>query len=408
MSEQGRDIASNPSNQDSQDPYERYAEETNISAAVLRRETKEEEWVDDINLATATQSQLSSYAGCTLAELRQIDVRGRDFLNFFQEYFAQWTESHFNKLNRAFRRELVLLLSNRGIYSDNDKDTQSRKLYNIVQDECIVQDDRRRGPSRYPTLPAQSPQPDRQKMSPQHPQATYDKLKTEEPIAEDLPRREGPKATPPTFTQTPHDTYLRSPAVYPADLPRRTDNIPSYYYQNEYQIPVQSRNPYELPPTLETTNERLPPEKLIQFQKAWRKDNNYTGKPYDILADKTRIFIDLCRRLEIHESQFTSIFLDILEGRASMYYTHTIGPGHNWKQLYEQLDNHFNTKVNHNQYWTDWTTMSYARCKQKNTPRKKKKKKKKKKKLREADTYGEGLVIVTCGRKRKSRCLIST
>lgn len=113
-------------------------------------------------------------------------------------------------------------------------------------------------------------------------------------------------------------------------------------------------------------NERLPPEKLIQFQKSWKKENNYTGKPYDILADKARIFIDLCRRLDIQDTQYTSIFPDILEGRASMYYMHNIGPGFDWKDLYERLDHHFNTKVNHNQYWTDWTIMPYARCKQEN------------------------------------------
>jgi hypothetical protein len=49
-----------------------------------------------------------------------------------------------------------------------------------------------------------------------------------------------------------------------------------------------------------------------------------------------------------------------------MHYMHNIGPGYNWKQLYERLDTHFNTRVNYGQYWTDWTTMSYARCKQEN------------------------------------------
>jgi hypothetical protein len=49
-----------------------------------------------------------------------------------------------------------------------------------------------------------------------------------------------------------------------------------------------------------------------------------------------------------------------------MYYMHNIRPGFDWKDLYERLDYHFNTKVNHNQYWTDWTTMSFARCKQEN------------------------------------------
>jgi hypothetical protein len=33
-----------------------------------------------------------------------------------------------------------------------------------------------------------------------------------------------------------------------------------------------------------------------------------------------------------------------------MYYIHSIRPGYSWKDLYEQIDHHFNTKVNHNQY----------------------------------------------------------
>ena len=49
-----------------------------------------------------------------------------------------------------------------------------------------------------------------------------------------------------------------------------------------------------------------------------------------------------------------------------MYYIHNIGPGLPWRALYEKLNNHFNTSINHNQYWTDWTTISFARCKQEN------------------------------------------
>jgi hypothetical protein len=45
---------------------------------------------------------------------------------------------------------------------------------------------------------------------------------------------------------------------------------------------------------------------------------------------------------------------------------HNIGPGFDWKDLYERLDYYFNTKVNHNQYWTDWTIMLFVRCKQEN------------------------------------------
>jgi hypothetical protein len=189
--------------------------------------------------------------------------------------------------------------------------------------------------------------PDRTKPSSPPPQIPYEEPKRKEPMPEEPMPKEGPTHPYPTFAQTPREAYSRSPAPH-IEFIRQTNNVPSYYGQDQPAQPVHNdRNPYELPPAQETANERLPPEKLIQFQKSWRRDNNYTGKPYDILVNKTRVFIDLCRRLEIHESQYTSIFPDILEGRASMHYMHNIGPGYNWKQLYERLDTHFNTRVNH-------------------------------------------------------------
>jgi hypothetical protein len=63
------------------------------------------------------------------------------------------------------------------------------------------------------------------------------------------------------------------------------------YEQTElpYHLPPSKTtyNPYELPPPNNSYNDQLLPEKLVQFQKSWRKENNYTGKLYDILADKT-------------------------------------------------------------------------------------------------------------------------
>jgi hypothetical protein len=88
--------------------------------------------------------------------------------------------------------------------------------------------------------------------------------------------REGPSHPSPNFAQTLHEPYSRSPAPH-AELLRRTDNVPSYYWQDQpaqpvhndgYQPPMMNRNPYELPLTQETANERLLPEKLIQFQKS--------------------------------------------------------------------------------------------------------------------------------------------
>lgn len=110
--------------------------------------------------------------------------------------------------------------------------------------------------------------------------------------------------------------------------------------------------------------ERIAPEKIAHFQKLWKKENNYSGRPYNILADKAKIFINLCDRLRIPETQYPDIFPDILEDRAHNFYLHRMNLNMTWQEMYAALDTHFNNSSNRNQYWTDWTTLSFARCKQ--------------------------------------------
>jgi hypothetical protein len=110
------------------------------------------------------------------------------------------------------------------------------------------------------------PTPDRTK--PAHPPqgSSYNNQKGKEP---QLATEEGPKTYSPAYTPAPRDTYLRSPAPY-AELLRQSGNVPSYYWQDPAIQPVHKplhQNPYKLPPPQHTVNERLPPEKLIQFQK---------------------------------------------------------------------------------------------------------------------------------------------
>jgi hypothetical protein len=71
------------------------------------------------------------------------------------------------------------------------------------------------------------------------------------------------------------------------------------------------------------------------------------------------MFIQTCKRLEIAEEQYHAVFPDILEDRAETYFMHYIGPDKRFDEMYNLLDSHFNTSVNHSQYWADWTSMTY-------------------------------------------------
>ena len=121
---------------------------------------------------------------------------------------------------------------------------------------------------------------------------------------------------------------------------------------------------YELPPRRTIVNGPIEVQKITAFQKGWKTLKNYTGRLYDILSDKTRIFISLCRHLEITEDQYHTVFPDILSDQAEDFFMNHIRPDKTWDQIYNLLDSHFNTNVNNAQYWTDWTMTSFAQMRQ--------------------------------------------
>lgn len=110
-------------------------------------------------------------------------------------------------------------------------------------------------------------------------------------------------------------------------------------------------------------NKPLDPVKISAFQKGWRSVRNYTGKPYDILYDKTKIFIGFYYKFQIDESQYHAVFPNILSKRAEDFYINHIGPHKRWNEVYNLFNSHFNTNINHSQYFTDWTLTDFVRIK---------------------------------------------
>ncbi|KAF7572503.1 hypothetical protein PtrM4_074080 [Pyrenophora tritici-repentis] len=56
----------------------------------------------------------------------------------------------------------------------------------------------------------------------------------------------------------------------------------------------------------------------------WDRDKKYTGKPYDLLDDKLKIFYSICYHADIEPGQFHAVFPRILDGRAEEYYLHFV------------------------------------------------------------------------------------
>lgn len=122
----------------------------------------------------------------------------------------------------------------------------------------------------------------------------------------------------------------------------------------------------DVPPTRIIPRGYTDPRKVSAFIKAWKPSRNYTGKPYDILVDKTKHFISVYKRFEIGEDMYHAVFPDILFERAEDFYLNIIGPRKRWDEIYNLLDTHFNTSLNHAEYYLDWTTLTFERVREEN------------------------------------------
>ncbi|KAF2726476.1 hypothetical protein EJ04DRAFT_571234 [Polyplosphaeria fusca] len=333
---------------DISDPmYKELSERTKLPKSTLARHTNIDNWDDQVDLETnPTLEQLSTYMACAIGDLHTTTLDGEDWINFYKEIFEGWTVEHFEPIVQTIKSGLMEAIRERKLKvakTDRREGKQAEQLAAFARGQY---EEATPGPStpQSSSLPVRGRSVGQPPIPPPQFQTPAIQVGGEE-----LP----PSPPSHNLPQTAYTLYATSQAHPP--LP---------HARGYPQPPV--IQPYMLPPRVDTVPERPPPEKLIQFQKAWRKKNNYTGKPYDILADKARMFVEVCRRLDIPESQYADLFPEILQDRANAFYLYNLGPGHTWKTMYKGMDRHFNTNVNHSQYYTDWTTMTYARTRQEN------------------------------------------
>ncbi|KAK1918638.1 hypothetical protein P3342_001687 [Pyrenophora teres f. teres] len=112
-------------------------------------------------------------------------------------------------------------------------------------------------------------------------------------------------------------------------------------------IPSDDTDPYKAIPPIECGNEKLDPQKINVFSKMWDREKKYTGKPYDLLDDKLKIFYSICYHADIQPEQFHAVFPRILEGRAQDYYLHFVKPYYRPDHLWSDPDAPYTPKETH-------------------------------------------------------------
>lgn len=167
-----------------------------------------------------------------------------------------------------------------------------------------------------------------------------------------------PSAQDPTSKPAPPLTIIPEQLIF--ELPYRASNRPTQqpddYLQeeNSEQIFLSKQedrrrysDPYRTLPPKPVSNERLDPQLTTQFIRMYDKNKLYSGEPYDLLEDKMRQFLSICRHAGIRPGQFYAVFPRILTGRTENFYLYHIDQESNFATTYNMIKKHFGTEVNH-------------------------------------------------------------
>ncbi|KAH8193590.1 hypothetical protein TruAng_012245 [Truncatella angustata] len=370
--------------------HEQMAEGSDITLNAWRAGTAFEFWDRTIDLEQPiNEKHINTYIGQLVAEYQGISTL-RSLIRAYQEDFEGWTTFQFGHAARPFKRAMIERLEKGGYHFPSGL-TQDKQLVHPLGNSEAVRTPRvsprtstlTPGPSRTNELPLEriEDNPDQHQRTEQQSYAPDGVRQTvEAPVAGNRPQRDSRERS--NDTQEVPDRTTRFPSrpahIYQEEQPRAYDqdygygNVPpGVPFTMESQGfpfariatvgPENPNDPYALPPPKRIYNSTCSPSQIQAFAKVWRKELNYTGKPYDILYDKARMFIAACRKIGITEDQFHAVWSYILSDRALDFYVNYIGPDKIWYDIYRAMDLHFNHRVNHNQYWADWSSLTFVR-----------------------------------------------
>ncbi|KAH9436125.1 hypothetical protein MCOR02_012541 [Pyricularia oryzae] len=269
----------------------------------------------------------------------------------FQEELEGWTSYQFDQVSREIRKAYVDLLEE--VCGPIQGRKINDKLVRFLQEEEEQAGEGQRATAALPQVVLQSVEHDGYQSPPAGPQRAQS-INHPTPEQGIVYTHEPGRST----TAMPGSRLTREVQTYPQFAPGRDTH--------RAISPGPGTPKYELPPVRPVPSEPLDPITADRFIKTWKQADNYTGRPYDILLDRTKIFVQTCDRRGISVNQYHAVFPEILTDRARDYWTNFSWLGMRWDEMYAMLDKHFNTELNHAQYYTDWTATTFARMRQDN------------------------------------------
>ena len=364
-----------------------------VDASIWYNEPSLEE-TNEIALTTYTARKITDYTDSE-------DMQGPTLLAAFKEDFEDWNEARFNLVHKEYRRSLRLLLRKRGIYTGNLLGKIAPQLSQLLDIEDLpewheidpkdfmrmrfdeetyalrLREKLESTPTNSPPAATPTPKPTpRSTPPPAAPPAAPTPIAPTLAVppqsivpSQPTPQTWQPQHTPqPQLTTHPTSYVFRHPSIQPRAAPVATASPAPIATEFPASViaPTVALDLYTTIPPEDFPNEPTDTDVQQRFTKIWNKRKTYTGEPYDLLDDILKVFLSVCFHNQIRPGQFHALFPHIISGRAEVYYVSHVDWTQRFRQVYDQIKKHFDTEVNHNHYYTDWTTTTFTRVRAEN------------------------------------------
>ncbi|KAK1919376.1 hypothetical protein P3342_009100 [Pyrenophora teres f. teres] len=330
---------------------------TNLKAREWRH-IDPEIWDDDIEAPNdeIDETAATTYIARAIADYTDRPTADAELFGEFLQDFQGWTEAMFMRANATYTKELKRILRFKGVFTGRVNMPPSEAVAKLLRkEEC----------PRWPDDQFQSTAFDERSAA--HMLQQY-RLKGD--TIQERHNLQGERKAKHlqgqgTKTQRSNKPMLRSrtePVPRSTNNWREKGNNEHFHSFREYTpaypqrpkgisippiIPSDDTDPYKAIPPIECGNEKLDPQKINVFSKMWDREKKYTGKPYDLLDDKLKIFYSICYHADIQPEQFHAVFPRILEGRAQDYYLHFVKPYYRPDHLWSDPDAPYTPKETH-------------------------------------------------------------
>ena len=348
---------------------------------------------DEVDATAAT-----TYIARAIADYTDRPTADAELFGEFCQDFEGWTEAMFRRAHTTYTKELKRILRFKGVYTGRVNMSPSEAVAKLLRKEdCpkwpddqfqstafdkrsaayMLQERRILGQHTTGSIqPTNVGTASRAQSQTSIRARDQDETRTRDQASQQPEQGQQP-AEPLTETieQTPQadqQQQSQQPPLTYNNFHRFRDYTPAYPQRPKGPsvppiIPLGDTDPYKSVPPIEFDNKKLDPKTINVFTKMWDREKKYTGKPYDLLDDKLKIFYSICYHADIRPDQFHAVFPRILEGRAQDYYLHFVDQRMDtFLTVYTKLKNHFDTDVNHSHYYADWTTISFVKVRREN------------------------------------------